>query len=98
MPKADAPSSAPLPTPLSRLRRGAVAVVVEVIDNNQSLGDEAQSTLARRLMEKLVFRQMRRGETPFLHVMSGNANARELYARMGFRDYREAVVRVVAPA
>ncbi len=51
MPKADAPSSAPLPTPLSRLRRGAVAVVVEVIDNNQSLGDEAQSTLARRLME-----------------------------------------------
>ena len=60
---------------------------------------EAQGRgLARRLMEKLVFRQMRRGETPFLHVMSGNANARELYARMGFRDYREAVVRVVAPA
>lgn len=54
--------------------------------------------LARRLMEKLVLRQMRRGETPFLHVMSANANARRLYARMGFRDYREAVVRVVAPA
>jgi len=54
--------------------------------------------LARRLMAKLVLRQMRRGETPFLHVMSGNANARGLYVRMGFRDYREAVVRVVAPA
>lgn len=54
--------------------------------------------LARRLMLKLVRRQRMRGETPFLHVMSANENARRLYARMGFRDYREAVVRVVAPA
>lgn len=52
---------------------------------------------ARRLMSKLVRREMLRGEMPFLHVMSANANARRLYARMGFRDYREAVVRVVAP-
>lgn len=52
---------------------------------------------ARRLMLKLVRRQMQRGETPFLHVMSANENARRLYARMGFREYREAVVRVVAP-
>lgn len=52
---------------------------------------------ARRLMAKLLRRQMARGETPFLHVMSGNAAARRLYARMGFRDYREVVVRVVAP-
>ena len=51
--------------------------------------------LARRLVRKLLYRQTRRGETPFLHVMSDNTNARALYARMGFRDYREAGVRVV---
>lgn len=52
--------------------------------------------LARRLMLKLVRRQMMRGETPFLHVMSGNAGARALYERMGFRLYRESVVRVIS--
>lgn len=45
-------------------------------------------------MLKLIRRQMMRGETPFLHVMSGNAGARALYERMGFRLYRESVVRV----
>jgi len=50
---------------------------------------------ARRLMLKLVRRQMQRAETPFLHVMRDNAGARRLYTRMGFRDYRESVVRVV---
>jgi ribosomal protein S18 acetylase RimI-like enzyme len=53
--------------------------------------------LARRLMEKLVRRQLSRGETPFLHVMSNNTLAHELYLRMGFRDYCETVVRIVAP-
>ena len=52
---------------------------------------------ARRLMVKLVRRQMQRNETPFLHVMSENRSARELYKRMGFRDYRESVVRVISP-
>lgn len=52
---------------------------------------------ARRLMVKLVRRQLQRGETPFLHVMRDNANARELYRRLGFVDYRESVVRVVSP-
>jgi GNAT superfamily N-acetyltransferase len=52
---------------------------------------------ARRLMIKLVRRQMQRDETPFLHVMRENAGARRLYARMGFRVYRESVVRVVSP-
>jgi ribosomal protein S18 acetylase RimI-like enzyme len=52
--------------------------------------------LARRLMLKLVRRQMQRGETPFLHVMRENDAAHRLYERMGFRDYREAVVRVVS--
>lgn len=53
--------------------------------------------LARRLMLELVSRQMRRGQTPFLHVMRENSGTRRLYKRMGFRDYRETVVRVVSP-
>ena len=52
--------------------------------------------LARRLMLKLIRRQRMRGETPFLHVMRDNARAHELYLRMGFRDYRETIVRVVS--
>jgi ribosomal protein S18 acetylase RimI-like enzyme len=53
---------------------------------------------ARRLVLKLVHRQMARGQTPFLHVMRDNAAARELYERMGFRVYRESMVRVIALA
>ena len=52
--------------------------------------------LARRLTSKLIYRQMQRGETPFLHVMSANSVARALYRRMGFRDYKETVVRVIS--
>lgn len=55
-------------------------------------------SLARRLTAKLIRRQMLRGERPFLHVMRDNIGARQLYGRMGFRDYRESVVRVIAPA
>ena len=51
---------------------------------------------ARRLMTKLVRRQMQRNETPFLHVMHDNADAHQLYRRMGFVDYRESVVRVIS--
>lgn len=52
--------------------------------------------LARRLMDHLLRRELARGETPFLHVMSDNAVARRLYAAMGFRDYREVAVRVIS--
>ncbi|MCY1382404.1 FR47-like protein [compost metagenome] len=52
--------------------------------------------LARRLMLKLIARQLARGETPFLHVMSANTGALGLYQRMGFRTHREVVVRVIA--
>ena len=52
--------------------------------------------LARRLMAKLVRRQMARGETPVLHVMSSNEGAIALYRRMGFDAYRESVVRVIS--
>jgi ribosomal protein S18 acetylase RimI-like enzyme len=50
---------------------------------------------ARKLMTKLIRRQLDRGETPFLHVMSSNARAHDLYLRMGFRDHSEPVVRVI---
>jgi ribosomal protein S18 acetylase RimI-like enzyme len=53
--------------------------------------------LARKLVAKLVQRQLARGETPFLHVMRSNEAAHQLYLRMGFEDYLESVVRVVAP-
>jgi ribosomal protein S18 acetylase RimI-like enzyme len=54
--------------------------------------------LARRLAALLVRRHLLRGETPFLHVMSDNAGARQLYRQMGFRDHREVAVRVIAAA
>jgi ribosomal protein S18 acetylase RimI-like enzyme len=52
--------------------------------------------LAYRLMRKLLLRELRRAERPFLHVMSANTRARELYRGMGFEEYRETVVRVVS--
>lgn len=50
---------------------------------------------ARRLMLRLILTQLQRGETPVLHVMQANATAHGLYRRMGFRDHRESVVRVI---
>lgn len=52
--------------------------------------------LARRLMLKLIRRELGRAEVPFLHVLRDNASARALYARLGFEDYRETVIRVVS--
>jgi ribosomal protein S18 acetylase RimI-like enzyme len=52
--------------------------------------------LGRRLVNALVRRQLQRGDAPFLHVMRSNESAHALYQRIGFRDYRECVVRVVA--
>ncbi len=51
---------------------------------------------ARRLIDKLLRRQLQRGQLPFLHVMSGNHSAHALYLRMGFIDHHEPVVRVVS--
>jgi GNAT superfamily N-acetyltransferase len=51
---------------------------------------------ARQLVFKLIRRQVQRGETPFLRVLGGNVGAHGLYQRMGFRDYRESVARVVS--
>jgi ribosomal protein S18 acetylase RimI-like enzyme len=52
--------------------------------------------LARRLMNKLIGYQIARNETPFLHVMHDNSSAHRLYDRMGFRDHREPVLRVIS--
>jgi len=52
---------------------------------------------ARRLMRRLIQRQWQRGETPVLHVMCDNQTAHGLYQRMGFRDHRVSVVRVISP-
>ena len=52
--------------------------------------------LARKLMMKLIRQELQRGETPFLHVMADNAGAISLYERMGFRNDRQTVVRVVS--
>jgi ribosomal protein S18 acetylase RimI-like enzyme len=51
--------------------------------------------LARKLIAKVVRRHLLRGETPFLHVMTGNTGAVKLYQSMGFRVWREGPVRVV---
>jgi ribosomal protein S18 acetylase RimI-like enzyme len=51
---------------------------------------------AGRLTAKVLQRQLARGQVPFLHVMSANTGARALYEKMGFRLYRETVVRVIA--
>ena len=52
--------------------------------------------MARRLMIRLMALQSARGQTSFLHVMSANQGARRLYEDLGFRNYLEPVVRVIA--
>jgi ribosomal protein S18 acetylase RimI-like enzyme len=58
--------------------------------------DSQGQGLARRLMLKLIRRELLRGERPVLHVMRDNVAAHGLYQRMGFRDLGETIVRVVS--
>jgi GNAT superfamily N-acetyltransferase len=51
--------------------------------------------LARRLMQRLLRREMQRGETPFLQVRRNNASAHDLYERMGFEDRQEMLIRIL---
>ena len=51
---------------------------------------------ARLLTERVIRSQLERGLTPFLHVASANARARDLYSRMGFVVDQEVPMRVVA--
>ena len=41
-------------------------------------------------------RELARGETPFLHVVSTHAKAIALYERIGFTVAREVPVRIVS--
>jgi GNAT superfamily N-acetyltransferase len=75
-----------------RMHAGSLREVSGVCTHPDSQG----KGFARRLMLKLIRRQLLRGETPFLHVMSENTGARGLYERMGFVNYKETVVRVVS--
>jgi predicted GNAT family acetyltransferase len=58
--------------------------------------DQQGRGLARRLTELVVRRQLVRGETPFLHVVSTNSKAIALYERMGFTNAREVPVRIIS--
>jgi predicted GNAT family acetyltransferase len=51
--------------------------------------------LAHQLVQVLIAQQQSRGERTFLHVMSANHRARQLYARLGFETYLETTVRVI---
>jgi len=51
--------------------------------------------LARRLTLRMVQHQLERGQRPFLHVMTSNTRAVELYRSLGFRNLRELVVRAI---
>ena len=51
--------------------------------------------LARRLVRKLIARQLARGETPVLHVLRRNDAALGLYRRMGFEEHAQTVLRVI---
>jgi ribosomal protein S18 acetylase RimI-like enzyme len=50
----------------------------------------------RRLVTKLVRRQLMRGEMPFLDVSQSNTTAHVLYKRMGFRDHCLCTMRVIS--
>lgn len=61
-----------------------------------TLPDRQGRGLARRLMHKLMARQVARAETPFLHVLVSNTGAQALYRKLGFRDHRVRVLRIVS--
>lgn len=50
---------------------------------------------ARALMLAVIRLQLARQQTPFLHVMENNVNARRMYERMGFRIHQPLAVRVM---
>lgn len=75
-----------------RMAAGALREISGVCTHPRAQG----RGLARRLMLHLIARQLRRGQTPFLHVMRANTHAHALYQRMGFATLSESVVRVVS--
>ncbi|MFO1302553.1 MAG: GNAT family N-acetyltransferase [Burkholderiales bacterium] len=73
-----------------RFRAGALHEISGVCTHPDHQG----RGLARRLMRKLMLRQMARGSVPVLHVIRDNATARDLYLRMGFGIHAESPVRM----
>jgi predicted GNAT family acetyltransferase len=51
---------------------------------------------ARRLVERLIRVEVARNQTPFLHVVLENRQARQIYERMGFRPHQDLVVRAIS--
>ncbi len=51
--------------------------------------------LAQLLVRHLIRRQLRRHETPLLHVRLENTSAHRLYEQMGFREQRRVAVRAI---
>ncbi len=49
---------------------------------------------ARLLMNLLVIKQLERGEIPFLHAVTANTVAVELYTRMGFEIYKTSPLQI----
>jgi len=58
--------------------------------------DHQHRGLARRLTSKLIHRQVRRGELPFLHVLVENTGAIALYERLGFQARYQSRARVIS--
>jgi ribosomal protein S18 acetylase RimI-like enzyme len=75
-----------------RMQDGALREVSGICTHPDAQG----RGLARRLTELVVRRELARGETPFLHVVSTNARAIALYERIGFAIAREVPVRVLS--
>ena len=75
-----------------RFRAGAYREISAVCTHPEYQG----RGLARRLMAHLIRRHREQGAMSFLHVMTGNTRAHQVYARMGFSSYCQPVVRVVA--
>ena len=57
--------------------------------------DHQGQGLARQLTFEVVRRMLQRGETPFLHAMSGNDAARRIYRQLGFREVLETPIRII---
>jgi GNAT superfamily N-acetyltransferase len=74
-----------------RMAAGSLREISGVCTRPESQG----RGLARGLMHKLIRLQIARGLVPFLHVMSFNTRALELYEHMGFRRHRESLMRIV---
>jgi len=75
-----------------RLRAGSCREISGVCTHPEYQG----RGYARRLMLRLIGRELQRGETPFLHVLSDNTGAWQFYERLGFRTCQELPARVIA--